>query len=706
MPLQIPCIRGPLTEWSDTLLVEGALPGATIMVRAIGPSPRDIAKGQAKGGRDRVGLLPGVTLGRKDLLLVLQEEGGEQSKWTPDHLGMPVGAAPEDHDDLSPLAIRTRLLQCGARVWITGASPGALVRLFEGATLLGQGQATERGDIQVDLASGLSGVGQSISASQSAPPGFPALAGFPATTSRQIEHLPVTAGQALPTPFIIGAPPQACDPVLRIGGLLDGAEVTVLHRLDASRETWVTSLDRLTALLGRPLDADDELEITQAMPKCGREWPPSEPLRVKVAPAAKPGGPEVTPPCPGATEAIADKLLGGAIVRATYEGVTYRGMTPPNATSMAVQIGVPMETGKTLEVTQERCALTSDPGVATVQAGFSAAIPPDIVGPLYECARVIRIIAPPKSRVVVWSEGPGGPTPITGMVLVRGNSVQLAVNPYLHEGQELWLDYLLCGTTEWKSSAHHWVGERQHLEPANIRLPLVEGTWGVTVEAVPGAAVDIFALRGMPITVEKIGSGFVDPMSMRIGLTRPPTTKELVYAVQWMCTERPGVGAMSPVLPAVHAFSLGASLKRNSNVNNPKPLVCHAAQVVLRHDGGYEFTADVENQETEADADFDLQFSLVGTSPPYGLVGEGQLSRKHDKDGIGPTPEGLATKGVPFRRTFSWPGSSDLLRDPVFWKSVVEASHKFEFFIAWDHNKGYPEEPDKEDPDDPAPPGP
>ena len=58
-----------------------------------------------------------------------------------------------------------------------------------------------------------------------------------------------------------------------------------------------------------------------------------------------------------------------------------------------------------------------------------------------------------------------------------------------------------------------------------------------------------------------------------------------------------------------------------------KPLTCLWANFVCRHDGSWHYTAELENEETEADVSFDLQFDLIGVSSPFGAVLKGQLER-------------------------------------------------------------------------------
>jgi len=83
MALCTPLLGGPLTAWCSTILVEGTLPGATVVVRSLGPNPRVVIKDLAGGGSDRMVLLAGMTLEPGDRLVVQQHIGAELSEWTP-----------------------------------------------------------------------------------------------------------------------------------------------------------------------------------------------------------------------------------------------------------------------------------------------------------------------------------------------------------------------------------------------------------------------------------------------------------------------------------------------------------------------------------------------------------------------------------------------------------------------------------------------
>ena len=487
-------------------------------------------------------------------------------------------------------------------------------------------------------------------------------------------------------------PPQGCDTSILIAGVYDGADVTILRRSDGSTETSTFDVERLHFLLGSPLaNQGDRLEITQAMDDC-RERRPSDPLDVNVGPAGKPATPALMAPCADSVDVYVTGLEGGCLVKLTYKGKTYRGRVPPSATSSVFRLPK-LTANETITAIQERCGLASDPGSTTVTGiNFVVGFLPDLVEPLFDCARVVRARALPGAWLQVWTNTSAGPAPISTQVFATGDSVRIHIAPYLHEHQEVWLSYLLCGGT-WSDAPRHRVGPRPDLGPVNIVVPLIENATSVTVDGVPGAAINVFAVTGMPIKVELIGSGYVDPLVRHVGLNRLLTTRDLVYAEQWMCGERPGVGALRTVLPGVRHFSLVAPKPSLSKRNNPKPVVLQTANVTLRHNGAWQFTAFVENQETEADCSVDIQFRLSGVSTPFGLVLKADLSAK------GATT-GMALQGVPSSASLVEQKTFDGFKNPTYWEEVLGATGTFELISAWKDYGGYAEEPDYEDKDD------
>lgn len=702
MALITPIVVGPLTEWSGSILVKGCLPGARIVVSAVGPAPRKVAEGTAGGGADRVPLLAGEKLQAQDRLIVWQGLGGEASADTPSHLAVPVAPAPPQYGTLVPLAFRTRLYPCGRAVWLAGAVPGALVQVTDGGQLIASGRANESGDARLGFVAGTTvGPNASLTAWQEAPPGFPAPAGTPKQTTAAADLLPAPWGEQLPVPILTGPAPKGCDGSVPVGGIIDGADVTIRRASDGSSETATFDLSQLRFDLFKPLDSQgDRLEITQELRGC-QEWQPSEPLVVDVGPAKKPGVPVLYPPCAGSTDVYAAGLEPGALVTLTFLGEEYRGMAPPDESSFVFRIAR-LTAGGTVTVVQEKCGLKSDPANIQGIPASGPAAPPDVEEPLYACGRAVRVRGKPGTWLQVWGDSGSGPGPISAQVYSTGSN-RIYVAPHLIEWQAVWVAYLGCGDETWHRSPVHTVQPAPDLGPPQISVPLVEGAQSVTVDAIPGAQVEVYSISGSPIKVQLIGSGVVDPLGRAVYLWRPLTTKELVYPVQYLCGNASRAGAARNVIPNRVAFHLGAPLRRASHQTATlKDLVCLWAVVVCRHDGGWEYEAELENEEEEADVSFDLQFELQSVNPPFGLVLPGDLSAAGDGE---ITKTGMRIHGIPPKKKFSRTGHFAGFRDPTYWAEVYQAAHTFKLFPAWKNYLPTPEEPDYEDKDDDKKPG-
>jgi hypothetical protein len=137
MALCTPRLIGPVSELSTSVEVEGLAAGAKVVVAAIGPTPRDVAtSASASGGRDQLTLLPGVSLQAKDQLVVTETLGGDQAK-TPAGMELGVQPAPASAADVGPVGYVSHLYECGQKVWVSGALPGAQFEVEFGVTVQG-----------------------------------------------------------------------------------------------------------------------------------------------------------------------------------------------------------------------------------------------------------------------------------------------------------------------------------------------------------------------------------------------------------------------------------------------------------------------------------------------------------------------------------------------------------------------------------------
>jgi hypothetical protein len=331
-------------------------------------------------------------------------------------------------------------------------------------------------------------------------------------------------------------------------------------------------------------------------------------------------------------------------------GEDFRAMVPSDKTTFVFRISK-LGAGGTVTIVQEKCGLKSDPASIKVTTTSGPFFPPDLEEPLFGCARAVRVGAKPGTWLQVWGNSGAGPGPISAQVYSTG-SMRIYVAPYLSVGQEVWLTSLKCGATSWKRSPSHWVQPTPDIGPPEISVPLVDGARSVTVDAIPGAFVHIYSFSPSSSKVQLLGAGVVDPIGKTVFLWRALTTKELIYAVQFMCDRRSRPSATRVPIPNTVAFYLGAPLKPLSK------------------------------------------------TPPFGALLPGDLSAAGDGE---ITKIGFRTQGKPPKKQFDRNGHFPGFQDPTYWAAVYEASHKFDLFVAWKNYMPSPEEPDYEDKDDKKP---
>jgi hypothetical protein len=96
MSLCQPTVVGPLSELSQSVRVQGQLPGAKVTVSAHGSNPRTVAQGNAFSSDERFPLLSGAQLVAGDVAVAVQEAGGETSDEPMGNLGSGVQRQPQN----------------------------------------------------------------------------------------------------------------------------------------------------------------------------------------------------------------------------------------------------------------------------------------------------------------------------------------------------------------------------------------------------------------------------------------------------------------------------------------------------------------------------------------------------------------------------------------------------------------------------------
>jgi hypothetical protein len=483
MSLCVPLVVGPVTELMTAVRVQGALPGATVVVEASGAAPRVVAKGIASGGDDWFGLLAGEQLLGGDRLTAKQTLAGDSSPATPAQLAVNVAAAPSSAAELGYIGAKTHLYQCGAAVWLTGIFPGARAELSWGGTAHGSAVAGPDG-ARFSLDSGLpSG---SVTLRQVAPVGSgPDAAIRPDPTPAGADHrLPMTK---------VGAPLVACQTAVLVTDVVDGATVTLRHK-DSSTQQAPFDLSGLWFRIP-PLVQGDTVVARQEMVPCELESGDSAPP-VGVGSASGLPAPTVLEPlCVGAVSIRVTGLVPGALVHLKVSGQQYTGMAPPSR-NWADFFVAPLTAG-TVTATQEACSVTSHASQAvTVHTQPAVTTPVKITAPLLECGRAVAVTdAHIGGLLQIWAKSSTDNAPISGIVVADATEVSLPVSPYLRKGDAIRVVQYGCSSTA-VPSAEVVVNAHAAPTPPKVASPAyAEHSDVIVVGVVPGALVDVYLSR-------------------------------------------------------------------------------------------------------------------------------------------------------------------------------------------------------------------
>lgn len=501
MPLCTPTIVSPVSELSTSLRIQGALPGSTILVVSVGANPRDIAKDIASGGDDRISLLPGVTLQADDILIALQELGGDKSPEPPKSLGLSVQDVPSAPGQLGHVGFLSHLYKCGEYLWITGAIPGTQVEVEFNGSIKGSVLALEDG-ARLKLSEGLPA--GTVTAWQSIPAGQgPSVFGQPdSVTPRQ-----------LPPPAI-KQPVLGCQTAVLVSNVFDGATVTLQR---GSGIVDVAGFDRnaLWFRLSKPLDGGDAISAKQDLwVNCEQKGVFSP--KVPVDKPQKVPAPVIIPPlCSGARFVRVANLIPGALVSIDVNGTKYSGMAPPNSAVYDFMVD-PLPSGSVTAM-QELCSAPSPQSSPAVKVDRRTASIPGVklLEPLYACGRVVFVEGVhPGAVLQVWraDSQTGKKAPISRFVAVYDTQATIPVTPYLREKDKIWVLQWACDDTPIESNAAE-VLQHPKIEPPIIVEPVYSGTTSVVVgNAVPGGLIEVY-LSTQDGVWEIAGTAFALPKS-------------------------------------------------------------------------------------------------------------------------------------------------------------------------------------------------
>lgn len=700
----IPSVVGPITEWASTVLVEGCLPGATITIATT--DGQSIATAVSDGGSDQVPIPVGAPLTVGQRLVASQQLNADTSATTPDELAVAVSASPTNHNQLPPLTFRSRLFECGRAVWLAGAAPGAVVTVTRGGTTLGTARADTRGDARVALTASLPGAGTVIEATQAAPAGFPALVGAPAVTSARTRALPEGP---LPAPTLRDPMPLGCEGQLLIGGVIDGAQVTVTRSSDDVAWTATFEVDEEWFLLGKPFPAEgDHVAITQFLPACRQhDLEPSRPAEADIAPAAAPPPVSIAPPCAGSTLLHVDSLRGGApltvtITVPTISVVSLAYVAPPGRTSWDIPVP-PLPSGSTVQVTESVCSFqtsTTAPVIDDVPPHS-----PDLAVPLYSCGRAVSVKTRAGTFIEIWADSGSGPAQISARIRADRALVTVQVFPYLTEPQTVWTHQLSCGGLQQDSPTYN-TEAHPPLQSVELRDPLIAGMATVAAtNAVSGAHVTVLATNDELEIPEILGERDITAADPVVPLHRRLTERDTVWALQEICGDSTEDDEQHRygVLRGEMVFTMPGPRTQISGLSDDGALVYHSATFACRYaDASWLLFVDAENTETGYDGStvFGVALNLPA---PYHFGGSVDVDLAAADNGL---PIGLASLGYPSRATVTRRSTSNLLQDNDLWAATLTTTAQWiTHFVGWRNYEPPPEKSDWIDGDN-APPDP
>jgi hypothetical protein len=681
--LGLPSVIGPLSEWLDSIPVEGCWPGATIVVQTNDAAATVVATGPSEGGRDLVRVVPGTQLKVGQRLVARQEFGGRSSDLTPTNLAVSVGASPTSHAQLPPTAFRSRLFSCGKAVWLNGAAPGAEVTVSVGGAVLAAGRADSKGNARLGLLAPLPPAGSTVNVQQAAPPGFLPLSGGPQIASAQT--LPLPLGR-LPKPAVIEPVPMGCESAVRIGSIVDGAEVTVTRKSDAWSQAATFDLSELWFVLAKAFPrSGDQISVSQAMPHC--EVQPSAQAFADIKLAHAPDTPDIAVPCAGSNYLHIAKLRPGATLTVSVDGAEpLQYMVPLERTVWDVPVPR-LPPGVKVKVRLNVCGFETDATVKVVDETLPP--PPTLVEPLYGCGRAVSVETRVGTYLELWADVGAGPVQISERIHAPRDLATIEVFPFLTVPETVWAHQFGCRGA-WLDSITASARPHPPLKPVELREPIEHEQAVLPTNAVSGAHVTVWASGKEYGGQTIIGERDVTSADPLVGLSRRLTTDDVIWAVQDMCDQRPEQKQRYNVTPGTVHFLLPVPIEQSSGQPGDGKIIFYSAEFACRFlDGSWIIYADIENTEPGYDCSIVLGISLDLTPPlAYGATLDADIAAK------GGLPTGLAILGYPSHWTPSRKGTDKTIQNRAFWTQLLSASASWSEIVAWTNYAPVGEKPD------------
>jgi hypothetical protein len=482
-----PRVKGPVSECSTHIRVQGQFPGATVEVVDT-TSGIVVATGPPAGSPDELfGKVSALVPGRK--LAARQKLGADTSGLSVDTVEVQKKPNP-----VGPVAFVTPLMECVRCLYLEGLVPGAKVEVRDSGVVIGTGQSHD-GVARLHLSAAIH-PGSAIEGQQTA-------CGVAGTVTHPPGPLPPPWGKGprvLPPP-IVEDPLVECGQRVTISGVYPGATVD-LNRSAGPDLSACFDLPSLWFGVYPHLTLGETITARQRYTHCDviGQWsdPPVVVGLLEPVPI-----PEIKGSlCKGGTSVTVCNLKAGARIRITVAphhhggfpvgGTVYEAYAPEDGCFDFPFPAPGLPGDSDVYATQEMCGKTSNPSNVVFVDPAPGVLPtPKIMEPLFECSTVVRVEnLHLGSRVYVVSEQVGE----IGQKQVFNAEEDIDVAPMLNAGppaDRIHAYAIGCGLTS-PESAKATVNKLPSLRPPKVAEPLYScQSYVKVIDVVPGAWVDV-----------------------------------------------------------------------------------------------------------------------------------------------------------------------------------------------------------------------
>lgn len=503
-----PKIVGPLGPCSETIRLQGQIPGHAVEVLASFTNIWDKVCNQTATAPDEVfeltrKLKPGEHVVTLSGTSTSPDEIVQQEP-PPGKIGLVAGV--------------THPYACGSCLWLANATPGATVEVRDAAAQLrGKGPAPE-GNARVGVSPPM-GHNEALIATQ-----FVCGKPGPPLTLLRSEEPPATHF-VLDPPRIVGVP-HHCDTAVRVEGVVEGAVVTL--SIDGDELSACFDRSGLWFNLGRELKTGQKVNVRQSLERCEVRSAPSHPDAI-VQELTRLDPPVLRGPlCKGSRSITIGNLERDSIVTIVQDGLEIGGGAAWDTECDFNIDPLVYRYHSKVTATQARCGLTSLPSAAVEVYKLSAAPPPPrVVGPLFECGAAVRVEnVHPGARVDVVSAKLG----VIGTKYVWQSEVDIGVAPALIYPDDITAAETACGHIVASANREPVNPHPRSLAPPTLRRPTWNTrAWVPVDDVVPGAWVDV-SLDGIHANSAPATRRTVD-----VPLPSKPRPGQVIRARQRLC---------------------------------------------------------------------------------------------------------------------------------------------------------------------------